>query len=117
MSSPILPVQGPLGYPNNAAPAPTSAAFGVAFPPELAESERVLPSTANLDGPPSEVMEEISAAGRTSDELRASGRLVRFAQEEQGGRITVELRSCEGTMLRELSIAETLDIATGKPLG
>jgi hypothetical protein len=116
MNSPILPVQGPLGYPNIASPAPSGATNGVAFQSELAARKRMFASEASSDTPPAEVLEEIAAAGRTSEELRASGRLVCFAQDEQSGRVTIELRGHEGNMLRELSIAETLDIATGKPL-
>ncbi|HTA13495.1 MAG TPA: hypothetical protein VK781_01395 [Solirubrobacteraceae bacterium] len=117
MNSPILPVPGPLGYPNTASPAPTGVIDGVALPSDPAVSERTLSSGACSSTPPAGVLEEIAAAGRTSEELRASGRIVRFARDEQSGRVTVELRGREGNMLRALSIAETLDIAAGKPLG
>ena len=116
MSSPILPIQGPQGPHMSAPPAPARACNGMSFRSELEASRREAAGQAHVDAPPPEVLEEIAAAGRTNEELRASGRRVCFTQDEHGGRIGIELRGSEGKMLRELSITEALDLAAGKPL-
>lgn len=116
MSSPILPVQGPLGYKNPMSPSHLGSAEGVAFRSELAASAHAYATEPLPDTPPSEVLEEIRAARRTNEELCARGRRVRFTQDEQSGCPKVELLDEQGNMLRKLSIAEALDMAAGKPL-
>jgi hypothetical protein len=114
MSSPIPSIEGPSGPPTSAPQAQTSASDGATFRSEFEASVRSLAGIP--DAPPPAVLEEMALAGRTNEELRASGRQVRFTQDEQGGRVKIELRGSEGKMSRELSISETFDIAAGKPL-
>jgi hypothetical protein len=125
MSSPIPPIHGPLG-PEVATPsAPAHACKATTFRSELEASRSALAGQADARSPraellgagtpPPELLEEIAAASRTNEQLRASGRQVRFIQDGNG-QITIELQGAEGEMLRSLSIAEALDMAAGKPL-
>jgi hypothetical protein len=113
MSSPILPTESPQGSPPPTPSAPGGGSGGVAFESELRAHEQVLAGAD--EAPPPEVLEEIAAAGRTNEELRAAGRQVRFIQDESQN-ITIELRGPQGELLRTLSVAEALDLAAGKPL-
>jgi hypothetical protein len=114
MSSPILPIQSPPGSPPLSPSAPRGVPDGASFEFELRAREQMLAGELS-DTPPAEVLEEIAAAGRTNEELRAEGRQVRFIQDENG-QITIELRGPQGELLRKLSVAEALDLAAGKPL-
>ena len=116
MGSPILPTEGPLGSPMQASPTSTVAGGGASFPSALQASRNALAGEANPGTLPPELLEEIAAAARTNEQLSASGRHVHFVQDEQSGRVTVELWGHEGNMLRTLSIAETLNLAVGKSL-
>ncbi|HEX4807130.1 MAG TPA: hypothetical protein VFU94_14620 [Conexibacter sp.] len=75
-------------------------------------------SAAIPDSPPAEVLDAIGAAGRVAHELRADGRELRFvpASESGDGRVRVELRDLDGTVLRTIPPSEALDVATGTPL-
>ncbi len=115
MSSQISPTEGPLGSLPLPSTAPSGASDGLTFESELRAHERALSGVALSDTPPAEVLEEIAAASRTNEELRATGRQVRFIHDETG-QITIELRGPQGELLRTLSVAEALDLADGKPL-
>jgi hypothetical protein len=115
MSSPILPIQDPLGSPASRLRAPAAPVDRAAFRAELQASRRALDSDVS-GSPPAEVLEEIAVAGRTNEELRTSGRRVCFTHDENDGHVAIELRGSKGEKLRELSIAEALDLAAGKPL-
>jgi hypothetical protein len=66
-------------------------------------------------GPPPEVLDAIGAAADRYDELRAQGRELRFDADGSGGvQITLLDATDDGTVLRALSGAEALDVATGK---
>jgi hypothetical protein len=85
-----------------------------AFVAELAASERSLTIEDHRGGPPPEVIEQMSTAGRIAEQMRERGREVRFSFSESG-RVRAEL--CEGGSARTLSTAEVFDIAAGKQLG
>ena len=116
MSSPIPPIHGPSGSHISGSPAPARGCDGTSFRSELEAGRLEALGRAHSDAPPPEVLEEIAAAARTNEQLRASGRHVRFTEDEHSGRIGIELQGSEGKMLRELSIAEALDLAAGKRL-
>lgn len=88
-----------------------SAAAGTRDAADVSPSE--IPSS-----PPAEVLDAVNAAGRVARELRAQGRELRFvpASESADGRMRVEVRDLDGTVLRTLPPSEALDVATGSPL-
>jgi hypothetical protein len=115
MSSPIMPIQGPVGP---ASPTSTRRVAGGdmnAFVAELTSSDRDLRIEAALNGPPPDVLDQIATAGRIHDQLRESGHEVRFSSDEDG-RPAIELHDRGGNTVRTMSIAEVLDVTAGKPL-
>jgi hypothetical protein len=116
MNSPILPISGPFG-PASPRPSTTTGAADVApFRAALAASGRAIAIEASRGGPPPEVLEEITRAGRIHDQLRVSGHELRFSAAAQDRRAEIELADSAGNHVRTLSVAEALDIAAGKPL-
>jgi len=70
-------------------------------------------------GPPPEVLDAITAAGRVAHELHSQGRELRFvtpAESGGAGRVRIEVRDLDGHVLREIPPSEALDVATGTPL-
>lgn len=71
-------------------------------------------------GPPPEVLEAMSAAGRVARELHAQGRALRFVTPAESGaadgRVRIELTNLDGDVLRTIPPSEALDVATGSPL-
>lgn len=115
MSSPIMPIQGPLGPSHPTMPARDQTVDPAAFQTELAASSQWLDDESVQAGPPREVLDQIEAAGRISRQLRETGHEMRFSVE-QGGRVKIELQDGEGKTVRSLLATEALDIAVGKPL-
>jgi hypothetical protein len=114
MSLPIVPIQVPLGQPR-----PTESVQDTSaetFVSELLASDRALAIAADRGGPPAEVLDQISAAGRIGEQLRENGTYLRFSAE-RGQRVAIELLDTKNDTVSKLSIAETLEIAAGKPLG
>jgi hypothetical protein len=78
-----------------------------------------LPITQAVEGaglyPPPEVWLAVDAAARRADELEAEGREVDFRLDELTGRLSIDLRDLAGTVFRELSVAEAVEIAEGAP--
>ena len=64
------------------------------------------------DWPPEEVWDEVDRAAALWSRLRAQGREVHFARADEGG-LGISLRDLGGHVLRELSPAETLALASG----
>lgn len=124
MSSPILPIKGPSGPSTLVPPASSGAdpvdAFGSelagAFGSQLGTSESTLAIAASRGGPPPEVLDQIAAAGRIEEQLRASSQQLRFLAGAPGERTSIEIHDREGAAVRSLSVAEALEIAAGKPL-
>jgi hypothetical protein len=113
MTSPILPIEGPLG-PSCPAPPASDASDGVAFQSEPTAG-RTLTIEVSRCEPPHEVLDRIEAAGRISRQLRESGHELRFSLEP-GGRVEVVLADREGRTVRSLLASEAVEIAAGKPL-
>jgi len=63
--------------------------------------------------PPQEVLDAMDAASRAYQRLRADGRELRFAQDADTGRMTIEVRDLEGKLLRTIPPSRLLDVATG----
>jgi hypothetical protein len=117
MSSPILPIQVPFGQPRPTESTKGAATNVEAFVSELSASDRALTIAADRGGgPPAEVLDQISAAGRISDKLRENGTYLRFSTGREG-RVAIELLDTKSNTVSKLSIAETLEIAAGRPLG
>lgn len=114
MSSPILPVDGPLdpSSPSPIPPVATSADGAGAFVAELAVGANALSIAAHRGAPPQEVLEQIAAAARIEETLRADGQRLRFCTAP-GQPTTIELDERGGEVCRTLSVGEALDIATG----
>ncbi len=121
MSSPILPVEGNLSLSSTLSPSSTqtpaeeSAEQIDASISGFAAGESPQDVVASRGGPPPYVLEQITTAGTIHDELRDGGRSVRFLTAADG-RTSIEIHDPDGNPLRSLSIAETLDIAAGRPL-
>ncbi len=63
--------------------------------------------------PPQEVLDAMDAASRAYQRLRADGRELRFAQNADTGRMTIEVRDLDGNLLRTIPPSRLLDVATG----
>jgi hypothetical protein len=124
MSLPILPTEVPLGRPGppESARDLDSDTSVEAFVSELSASDRALTIAAGRGsapadgGPPAEVLDQIVAAGRISEKLSEDGTHVRFSTGRDQ-RVAVELLDTKSDTVSKLSIAETLELAAGKPLG
>jgi hypothetical protein len=116
MSSPITPPQAPLAV----QPALPTDAVRFSEAPRGSGAPFALAPTASLDtvpaSPPPEVLEQMASAARTHEALRAQGRELRFARDEQSGRTRIEVRDRAGNVLRTLSPAQALEVAAGAPL-
>ncbi|HTU80451.1 MAG TPA: hypothetical protein VMF09_17010 [Solirubrobacteraceae bacterium] len=139
MSSPIMPVQGPLDSPGSTPQAMTEiddvgttqttseidaaavqrAASGLedvpSFIDELASPVSALSIDIARGGPPQEVLEEVSAAAQAAERLRESGYELRFFDALPGERTRIELHDAQGEAVGELSIAAALALAAGEP--
>ncbi len=117
MSSPIMPIEGPLG---RAALKPTAGGVADeigAFVSALAASDSASAIDVSRGAPPPEVLDQIAAAGRTHERLREGGHELRFQAAVPGGRTTIELHDRAGDSVRSLSASEAVEIADGRPLG
>jgi hypothetical protein len=103
----------PLGRVDSTAPTQraTESANGASFSSALSEATKVntLPSS-----PPDEVLEQMHEAAQVAEQLRAHDRELHFQSE--GGRVAVQLRSLDGSVVRTLSPSEALDVASGEGL-
>lgn len=84
------------------------AAEGGSFAQKLEASKSML-----ADVPP-EVRDEVQAAARCADQLHRLGRQLRFEQDDESGRIRIEVRDLDGNVLRTVPPAELFDFASGK---
>jgi hypothetical protein len=118
MSLPILPIQVPFGQsgPTGSTKEVDPDANVEAFASELSASGRVLAIEAGRSGPPAEVLDQIAAAGRISEQLRENGTHLRFSTGRDQ-RVAIELLDTRNNTVSKVSIAETLEIAAGRPLG
>jgi hypothetical protein len=59
---------------------------------------------------PAEALAEVEAAARAYDALLAQGHEVRFELPRDGGRVTAELRSLDGRLVRPVALSEVLGL-------
>lgn len=112
MSSPILPVDGPTDLSSRIVSPTVAATDDVgSFIAELAVGENAFSIAVRRGGPPQEVLEQIAAAARLEETMRADGQRMRF-HTAPGQPTSIELDQ-QGESARTLSVAEALDIATG----
>jgi hypothetical protein len=116
MSSPILPITDLSGYPTDTPQAPIAAEDIGGIVSALSAGEYPLTLIASRGGPPPELLEQIAVAGALEEQLRESGRQLRFTPLAGGERTRIELVDCDGNAMRTLSTAEALEMAAGKPL-
>jgi hypothetical protein len=86
----------------------SKAGFGASL--EAALKTSTLPAS-----PPPSVLEDMHAAGRVADELRAQNREIHFDAPE-GGRVVVQIRDLGGNVISTIPPAKALEIAAGGPL-
>ena len=114
--TPIVPPSGPtppIGPTAPAAPAATGpSGFAQVFDLAAARARReqalatpVIPET---------VLKEMDAARLVLEALDAQGHEVRF-ERELGGRIRAELRTVEGTVVRQVPLSEAVDLGPDTP--
>ncbi len=65
--------------------------------------------------PPPAVLEDMHAAARVAEELRAQKRELHFETTENG-RVIVQVRDLDGNVIRTIPPARALEIASGSPL-
>jgi hypothetical protein len=117
MSSPSLPINGPLGSLTDMPPADSSTEGIVVFASELTADESTLALAVSRGGPPPEVRDRIATASRIESQLRESGQHVRFLAAGAGQPTEIAIHDREGNAVRTLTIAEAIALAAGEPLG
>src|SRR5690349_21694563 len=111
--TPIVPPSGPT---------PPSERFGRTLQPTAPEGtgfakvfdlsvERAKRNRMTTPAIPQSVLDEMSAARRVLDALDAQGAELRF-ELEQDGRVRAELRSVDGTVVRQVPLTEAIDVGT-----
>lgn len=66
--------------------------------------------------PPESVWREVDHAAEAWADLQARGREVHFEVDRQTGRLSIEMRDLEGSVLGTLSPSQALAIASGAPV-
>ena len=65
--------------------------------------------------PPPSVLEDMHAAARVAEDLRAQARELHFELTPSGG-VAVQVRDLEGNVIRTIPPAHALEVAAGAPL-
>ena len=114
MSSPILPIPGPLG-PAPSVPPATSVGGEIHTYASLPDArERVPVVEASRGGPPPEVLEQIARARELHGRMREAGAELRFSPAHEGAPLTIEFCH-DGAPVRTVTVAEAFAIAAGHP--
>jgi hypothetical protein len=117
MNSPIMPTEGPLEL-ADAAPSAGSDADDIStLVSELTVSEATFAPLASRGTPPPQVLEQIAVAGVIHEQLRDSGRHVRFLTGAPGEHAKLEIRDDDGSLMRTVSMSEAVELAAGRRLG
>jgi hypothetical protein len=117
MSSPILPMKGPLDLPTSTSSADGGTDDVSAFVSELTATEATLAPVASRGAPPMDVLDQIAAARRIYDRLRERGHQLSFRAGAAGEPTSIELHDREGNLVKRLSTLEAFELAAGKALG
>jgi hypothetical protein len=115
MSSPIISIEDLSDLPTAMLSAGVSVEHVNVFATAIAQGEATLALIAGRSGPPPEVRTQIAAAARIEEQLRESGRQLRFSLAE-GGRTLIEVCDHDGNPVGCLSAADALEVAAGRPL-
>lgn len=91
--------------------------------PELSAQPHLKPAEAvegvRLDTlpsqPPPDVLEEVAAAERRYEEMRAQQRELHFTHDDVANRVVVEVRDLDGNVLRTVPPSKALEIISGGP--
>ena len=110
MSVSFSKIDGP--WPVGPVPEPQRKGNG-ARGPQGGDFARDLASASTVPSPPPEVSREVRDAARAAARLHELGRELRFEHGDDG-RLQVELRDQDGTVLRQVPTAEIFDFAEGK---
>ena len=107
----IVPPSGPSGPFGPTPPAPPArtgaTGFGQVF--DLAEARARREQALATPAIPQTVLQEMDSARLVLEALDAQGHELRF-DRELGGRIRAELRMVDGTVVRQVPLAEAIDV-------
>ena len=112
--TPIVPPSGPTPPFGPTAPAPPAApeANGFAQVFDLAAVRARRDEALATPEIPQTVLREMDAARLVLEALDAQGHELRF-ERELSGRIRAELRTVDGSVVRQVPLSEAVDIGTG----
>ena len=112
--TPIEPPSGPFGPMSAPARGPQGPATGRDFA-QIYDFEVARAARPRAPHVPPAVRDEIAAADRLYETMRAQGFEVRFALPGEEARVIAELRTVEGRVVRTVSLSEVvgLDPSTG----
>ena len=97
-------------------PAPAASAD---FPAQLSRASAPAGDVAVISLPPSpppEVLDEVAAARDRAAELAASNRELHFHEDEETGRVIIQVRDLAGNVLRTIPPSEALAVMSGAPV-
>ena len=100
----VEPVQGPAP---TSADSPSEVAAGPAAAASPAQAD-VIPSS-----PPPEVSDEVDLAALRAQQLHEADRELHFAKDPHSGRVVVQVRDLDGSVVRTIPPSEALDIMSG----
>lgn len=107
MNLDVAPVGSSSYRPVHGAPSPVSR------PSQPAPAVRADVSVDTIPAsPPQEVLDAMDAASRAYQMLREQGRELRFSQDADTGRLTIEVRDLDGNLLRRIPPSKLLDVTT-----
>ena len=66
--------------------------------------------------PPAQVLDEVRAAAKRAEELRAQDRELHFTKDEASGRVVIQVRNADGDVLRTIPPSKALAVMTGEEL-
>jgi hypothetical protein len=86
---------------------------GPALPaPAAPRSDRVELSSGIPATVPDEVLEQVGAAAKAYEDLRARGRELRFSTNDRSGQLVIEVRDLDGRVLQRIPPSEALAVAS-----
>ena len=109
--TPIVPPSGPPPpsdrFGRTQPTPPEGNGFAQVFDLSVERAKRTRMTTPAI---PQTVLDEMSAARRVLDALDAQGAELRF--ELENGKVRAELRSVDGTVVRQVPLTEAIDVGT-----
>lgn len=112
--TPIEPPTGPQGPGATPSRGPQRPADGDAFA-QVYDFEAARAQRPRAPRIPPAVLDEIAAADRLYETLRAQGHEVRFALPGEESRVIAELRTVEGRVVRTVSLSEVVGLDPTAP--